>query len=50
MAEESLSRYLASYLKQNENLFLVYSGQDECDVISEHKLQKVIEEFVNNQK
>lgn len=49
MAEETISRYLASYLKQYENFFLVYSYQDECDVIDEHKLQKVIEEFINSQ-
>lgn len=49
MAEETVSRYLASYLKQNENFFLVYSYQDECDVVDEHKLQQTIEEFIRTQ-
>ncbi len=49
MAEQAYSRYLASFLKQNENYFLRYSQRDECDVVDEFKLQEKIEEFIQNQ-
>lgn len=48
MGELAYERYLASYLKQNENRFLVFSHSDDCDVINEDKLVEVITEFQTN--
>lgn len=40
-----VSRYLASYIKQHENMILKYSQKEDCDFINEDELYKVIKKF-----
>ena len=49
MSEDVGSRYLASYLKQREDEFLVYSHVDDCDFVDVDKLQKLIQKYYDSQ-
>lgn len=41
---------LALYLKYREGDFLVYSEDDDCDVVDVSKLEKIIAQYVRGDK